>query len=307
MIQATFFDEEHGADRSVKATNVASVPQRSPFRYPGGKTWLIPRIRQWLSPIVRERYRISPIRPTEFIEPFAGGGIVGLTAAFEALADHVTMVELDEDVAAVWTTILDVRDSQWLIDKILAFEPTRGSVMDLLDTPPTSTSERAFQTIVKNRVYHGGIIAAGSGLLNYGENGKGIRSRWYPETLAKRILSISQIRDRLTFIRGDGLSIIENNAAREDVAFFLDPPYTVKGKGKRAGRRLYRHFDLDHGRLFALASSMRGDFLMTYDTADEVVSLSEMHHFEQLSVPMNNTHHALAYELLIGPNLSWAK
>ena len=29
--------------------NVASAPQRSPFRYPGGKTWLIPYIRQWLT------------------------------------------------------------------------------------------------------------------------------------------------------------------------------------------------------------------------------------------------------------------
>ena len=27
--------------------NVASVKQLSPFRYPGGKTWLIPRVRQW--------------------------------------------------------------------------------------------------------------------------------------------------------------------------------------------------------------------------------------------------------------------
>ena len=33
-------------DRPV---NVASVPQRSPFRYPGGKTWLIPHIRRWLT------------------------------------------------------------------------------------------------------------------------------------------------------------------------------------------------------------------------------------------------------------------
>jgi DNA adenine methylase len=29
-----------------KIVNVASVPQRSPFRYPGGKTWLVPIVRQ---------------------------------------------------------------------------------------------------------------------------------------------------------------------------------------------------------------------------------------------------------------------
>ena len=27
------------------SVNVASVPQRSPFRYPGGKTWLVPQVR----------------------------------------------------------------------------------------------------------------------------------------------------------------------------------------------------------------------------------------------------------------------
>ncbi|MDQ3584451.1 MAG: DNA adenine methylase [Acidobacteriota bacterium] len=63
----------------AQVVNVAAVPQRSPFRYPGGKTWLVPRIRQWLKQ-----------RPAEFIEPFAGGGIVGLTVAAENLAAHVT-------------------------------------------------------------------------------------------------------------------------------------------------------------------------------------------------------------------------
>src|SRR5215218_124549 len=75
-----------------RIVNVASVPQRSPFRYPGGKTWLVPRIRQWLL------YRTP--RPSEFLEPFAGGGIVSLTVAFEKLAGQVTMVELDEHLAA---------------------------------------------------------------------------------------------------------------------------------------------------------------------------------------------------------------
>jgi site-specific DNA-adenine methylase len=78
--------------------NVASVPQRSPFRYPGGKTWLVPFIRQWLTSM--------PQCPAEFIEPFAGGAIIGLTVAFEKLADHVTLVEIDEEVASVWKTII---------------------------------------------------------------------------------------------------------------------------------------------------------------------------------------------------------
>jgi len=57
--------------------NVASVPQRSPFRYPGGKTWLIPTVRKWL------RYDASA---KGLIESFTGGGIVSLTAAFENMA-----------------------------------------------------------------------------------------------------------------------------------------------------------------------------------------------------------------------------
>jgi hypothetical protein len=69
---------------SEHVVNVASVPQRSPFRYPGGKTWLIPRVRQWL--------RSLEIRPTVLVEPFAGGGIVGLTTAFEELAAHVVLL-----------------------------------------------------------------------------------------------------------------------------------------------------------------------------------------------------------------------
>ena len=73
----------------MNVVNVASVPQRSPFRYPGGKTWLIPVIRKWL------RACAYPVR--ELIEPFAGGGVVSLTAVFENLAETATMVELDEE------------------------------------------------------------------------------------------------------------------------------------------------------------------------------------------------------------------
>ena len=108
--------------------NVASVPQRSPFRYPGGKTWLVPRLRRWLSPYVRQQFGLVPVRPVRLVEPFAGGGIISLTSAAENLAEYVTMVEIDDDVAAVWQTLLHGEDWSWVTQQIGEFDLTCENV-----------------------------------------------------------------------------------------------------------------------------------------------------------------------------------
>src|SRR6266446_4751005 len=148
--------------------NVSSVPQRSPFRYPGGKTWLVPLVRQWL--------RSLPRKPALLVEPFAGGAIVGLTAGFENLATKVLLVELDQDVASVWDTVLS-RDASKLASRIRKFQFSKTSVASALATPPRTRLDRAFQTILRNRVQHGGIIAPGASLMKLGENGNGLKSR----------------------------------------------------------------------------------------------------------------------------------
>lgn len=272
-----------------KIVNVASVSQRSPFRYPGGKTWLVPEVRDWLLH--------NTVKPTEFIEIFAGGGIVGLTVAAERLAEHVTLVELDPDVASVWHTILS-DDAEWLAQRIIQFPLSVASAQELLAITPETTRDRAFQTLLKNRVNHGGILAPGTGLIKNGENGKGIASRWYPETLARRIRSIYAIRDRITFIEGDGLEVMRRNAGRSDVTYFIDPPYTAPGK--RAGKRLYMFNEIDHEGLFDLAASVAGDFMMTYDNTESVLQMAERCGFVTHVVAMKNTHHAKMTELLIG-------
>ncbi|MBR8835551.1 MAG: DNA adenine methylase [Stigonema ocellatum SAG 48.90 = DSM 106950] len=280
----------------TQVVNVASVPQRSPFRYPGGKTWLIPRIRQW--------FRSQPVRPAELIEPFAGGGIVSLTVAFEQLADRVLMVEKDENVSAVWETVLNGGNHR-LAERIAGFDITPETVQAELAKNDVTLEERAFQTILRNRVNHGGILAPGCGLLKYGENGLGIKSRWYPETLRKRILAIGQVKERIDFIQGDGLKVLEDNAANEDTVYFIDPPYTAAGK--RAGRRLYAHNELDHEALFEIVDSLVGDFLMTYDNSEGVEELARQHNFDIQTIVMKNTHHAKMTELLIGRDLDWVR
>lgn len=205
--QQSLFPELYEDMVSLKPVNVASVPQRSPFRYPGGKTWFIPVFRNWIA----NHYP----KPKILIEPFAGG----------------------------------------------------------------------------------------AGFLKHGEKGKGIRSRWYPATLAKRFNNLSIVADRITFRQEDGLGVIREYSQRCDVVFFIDPPYTAGGK--KAGNRLYRHFNLDHECLFTLCESLKGDFLMTYDNAEEVKTMARRHDFQMRLIPMTNTHHARMDELIIGKNLTW--
>jgi DNA adenine methylase len=276
--------------------NVASVPQRSPFRYPGGKTWLVPTIREFMASL--------PDRPVTFVEPFAGGAIVGLTIAFENLADKVVLVELDEQVASVWKTVLS-DDVGWLIDKIGTFRCTLEAVQNEMSRTPTSTKELAFQTIVKNRTYHGGILAAGSSPIKSGENGKGISSRWYPATIQRRLADIHRIRHRINFIEGDGITVIHQYSNSPDTVYFIDPPYTAAGK--KAGRRLYNCFALDHDLLFKVVAGVRGDIVMSYDDAEGVRDLARKHNLEVATVTMRNTHLVTMKELLIGRNLDWIK
>ena len=146
-----------------------------------------------------------------------------------------------------------------------------------------------FRTIVKNRVNRGGILAPGAGVQKSGENGKGLKSRWYPATLQKRIEGIQRASPKMTFIEDDGVEVLSyyvNNGAPDSV-YFIDPPYTVSGK--RAGSRLYKHSEIDHERLFHIASHLEGDFLMTYDNCPEVQRLATKHQFDTLPIAMKNT------------------
>lgn len=270
--------------------NVASVPQRSPFRYAGGKTWLVPWIRHWLQ---QDNHRAHP---PELIEPFAGGGIIGLTAAAEGLASHVTLAELDPDIASVWHTVLSGH-AEWLARRIVTFDMTATAVKKAVKTAPETERERAFLTILKNRVCYGGVLAAGSGIMKSGDNGKGIAARWYPETLAKRIRAIYTMRHNITFVHGDGLEVIRQHAKHDNAVFFIDPPYTAPGK--RAGKRLYNYHELDHAALFDLATTIAGDFIMTYDNAESVRDMAAQRGFAIRAVSMKGNHHKKTTELLI--------
>ena len=317
----------------IPAVNVSKVPQRSPLRYPGGKTWLIPHIHEWL----------RKSKPKVLIEPFAGGGIVSLTAVMENLTNQCIMIERDHDVAAFWHAAL--RDGATLAKKILQFNPTHDQVKQIENNYIHSVTDHGFRTLVLNRTRNSGILAPGASLIRNGENGKGIQSRWYPDTLAARIDEIQKYTDRITFCKEDAMRLLDPllhgcgrmgavfldpphtladkiSAIREYAsqitfcetdamqllepllhgcgrmgAVFLDPPYTAGGK--RAGTRLYAHNDIDHPRLFEILAYRNSDFLMTYDCSSKIIDLIHYYKFSAVSVQIKTAHHNHMPELII--------
>lgn len=267
----------------------------SPFRYPGGKSWLIPVIKSWLKTFEK--------KPKYFVEPFAGGANIGLYVLAHNLVDGLILVEKDHHVATVWKTIL--RNPEKLINQIRNFQPSLKNLKAKLTLEPQDKYTFAFQTLLKNRVSRGGVIANGAGILKKGEAGRGVFSRWYPETLIKRILRIHELSSKIAFIEGDGLQLLRSRYRFNRDAYFIDPPYSALGKN--AGKRLYNHYDLDHLALFQIAQKLKSKFIITYEDSAEIENISRQHSFSCKTIFMKTSHHVRCRELVISKNLNWLR
>lgn len=272
---------EEGGTRLLKLSTL------SPFRYPGGKSWLAGTVEDWLDS--------SDIKPMVFVEAFAGGANIGLSVLAKGLCSQLVLVEKDESVCAVWETILNDADS--LVQKISRFKPLQSELDKVLKSRTRSRLGLAFQTLLRNRVSRSGNISPTGGILKRGENDQGVFSRWYPETLIERIRFVNSLRSKIVFVSGDGLRMISKHSRKNNTFFFIDPPYSGIGKG--AGRRLYKHSTIDHDQLFKVTSAIAGRFLMTYEDAAEVRALAKRYSFDVASVAMRTSHHQSVTELLI--------
>ena len=271
----------------IAAANPSQVPNPSPLRYPGGKTWLIPHARIWL----------RMVKPWMLVEPFAGGASVTLTAIMERLVERGILIELDNEVANFWWGVL-YRGEQ------LAAEVRRMTSPEALlhirewPAPQYDLVGKALRLLVLNRTNRGGVLAEGAAAMNKGEKGKGIASRWYPDTLADRIMEISFhspfIKLRHGDAIGDGLLTKLLDWYGDRGAVFLDPPYPDTGE------RLYDHHEVDIGELFIfLGGRPNTHFLMTLPCTDDVLAYVKDFHFHAVRVPVKTGHHLMKDELVV--------
>ena len=257
-----------------------SMPCLSPLQYPGAKTWLMPHIRKWL----------ITTRSETLIEPFAGGAVVSLTALQERLVQHAIMIELDEDMIAFWRTVLE--DPEWMIKKIFQIEPDREQIKKLVNSDTDCLKNHGFHTLLKNYLTF-------NGMLHGRIQNKTFHIKWRPNTWRKRLMGVKRIAHQITFHGDDCLQLLPKLLREhKNAAVFVDPPYSAAG-GNQAAEELYRYFIVDHAKIFEILANSKANFLMTYDTADEIVDLVQQYGFNAVRVRMKNNLHKWRYELII--------
>lgn len=231
----------------------------SAFRYPGGKKNFVSSVRGWLK---------AGLRPSVFVEPFAGSAVVSMAVAREDLADRIVLNDLDPVVSNFWQVLAD-GGSEELCRMLLGFRVTRQNVREVWDRRGLSGIDLAFQTIVKNRTSHNGIVGKGmAGMIGeIGRDNKGIMSCWTIRTFVPRILEAGRFfaSGKASFKQRDAIEVIREYAGNPSAALFVDPPYFGKGS------ILYSTHGVSPSAVLEAVSGATGRKMVTYDMVPEIV------------------------------------
>ncbi len=233
----------------------------SPLRYPGGKSRLLPFIKN----VIQENNLLG----ISYVEPYAGGAAIALGLLFDDFASEITINDIDRSIYAFWYSAVFRTDD--LCDKI---QKTKISISNWKRMKNIQTNkqdvdllELGFSTFFLNRTNISGVMKAGViGGLN--QNGKyKINARFNKEILTERIQKIGKFRSRIQVKNLDALILLKK--IEEKSFIYLDPPYVKKANN------LYINFykKKDHEELarFTCDYLSRTNYWITSYDKDELV------------------------------------
>ncbi|QCE35660.1 DNA adenine methylase [Acetobacteraceae bacterium] len=237
----------------------------SPFRYPGGKSWLVPKIKA----IAQEWY---PQGLDKIIEPFCGGASVSLDSIAKGWAKKAHLNDLDEKIYNFWNVLIGgIIRVNGLSDSNCFFNCLQRTKTpeDFWCSYPEETSfepsgspwEEALKTLILNRTsFTGSIYPALSGKM-----GKG-HTRWNQEKLFKRCQLINEKKDQLDISNLDWFDFLETHQ-KSNALFYIDPPYIT------AGKKLYRHYNVSLPDILNTTRKLKGGVIISYEDDEQ----AEMH------------------------------
>ncbi len=237
----------------------------SPLRYPGGKA----KVTNFLKLVILENSLVG----IDYVEPYAGGASAALSLLYEDYVDTVQINDLNLGVYNFWQLALNDPDD--LCGRIRSVPLTveewrrqRGIYQEGNSDPSTL----GFASFYLNRTNRSGIVSGGiiGGLDQTGP--WKMDARFDRSGLCERVQKLSRFAERVKVTNEDASKLLRNyRRARRQKLLYLDPPYYVKGS------RLYDNFYThdDHVAIRDLVVKLKGPWIVSYDSAPEIVDLYE--------------------------------
>jgi len=238
---------------------MAIIPQKSlpysPLRYPGGKASLA----GYLDSI----FQANNFHGGIYIEPFAGGAGAAMALLILEKVDQIVINDLDRTIYAFWNAI--VKHPEEFVERIHKIRITLNEwrrQKTIYTNNSSSIFELGFATFFLNRTNRSGIIEGGpiGGMEQKGE--WLLDARFNKDNLIQRIEKIALYKKRIVVKNMDGLGLVRQYRKKNNVFFYLDPPYCVKGNCLY----LNHYINKDH---FALAAFLNQNnklnWVLTYD------------------------------------------
>lgn len=229
----------------------------SPFRYPGGKSKLLPVLREYLDPIVTDY--------NSFIDVFVGGGSVLLDIAQRYPTAKLYANDKDQWIFHFWNIVSGNDDNQFQeLLKLIDQKPTLELFYKLRNTVTIDSVECAYRAIFFNRTTFSGIAYSGPIGGKDQKSKYTVDCRYNSKKLKEKIQSCRKLLVGRTVVTGLDFADY-TDLWNTDIPAYLDPPYYDKGDA------LYvQKMDaFQHEKLAALIQ-YRDNWVLSYDDSVEI-------------------------------------
>lgn len=256
---------------------------RSPLRYPGGKSNITPLIKSII------QYK-NPHGANEFtyIEPFAGGAGVAINLLLEGVVTNIVVNDYDKAIYSFWRAL---KEETGALVEMIARTPVTvqewHAQRDIyLSCNRKYSLELGFAAFFLNRTNRSGILNAGP-IGGYEQSGLyQIDARYSKDALIDRIEKIARYKKNILVYNKEIRKFISQIIPHygENAFVYFDPPYFAKGK------RLYKNFLVygDHVEIaHFINQSVHCDWLLTYDDAPQIREIYSQYDYTTMKFSLN--------------------
>lgn len=265
----------------------------SPLRYPGGKSKLVNTVKKIIE--------YNSLYDCTYVEPYTGGGAVGLKLLFEEYAKKIILNDLDYPIYCFWYSLLNETEKfcSKIRDVKLNLETWEFQKSVLKGQNNYSMFDIGFSVFFLNRTNRSGVLNAGviGGKSQLGKYK--IDARFPKNELIRRIERIADYRSRIQIFNLDAMQLIDAIQPKTECFIYFDPPYYVKGKDL-----YYNHYC--HNDHVAIAERIKNietaHWIVTYDNVKEIRSIYNDFRIDEYSLNYCVSGYSTGKEILIFSN-----